>query len=61
MRSDAMISDPRASVQIAPPGADPREYTQQTRGGGRGRGGRGRGRRGGDRDDVGKKSGMDID
>ena len=58
MRSDAMISDPRASVQIAPPGADPREYTQQTRGGGRGRGGR-RGKRGGD--GGGKRSGMDID
>ena len=58
MRSDAMISDPRASVQIAPPGADPREYTQQTRGGGRGRGGGRRGKRG---DGGGKRSGMDID
>ena len=56
MRSDAMISDPRASVQIAPPGADPREYTQQTRGGGRGRSSRGRGgKRGGS-----KRNDMDI-
>ncbi|EIW80762.1 hypothetical protein CONPUDRAFT_144703 [Coniophora puteana RWD-64-598 SS2] len=46
MRSDSILtSDPRASVQVVPPGADPKMYQQQ-QGGGRGRG-RGRGRRGG--------------
>lgn len=58
MRSDAMVSDPRASVLLAPPGADPKDYTQQTGGNGRGRGGRrGRGRRGG----GGRRGGMDVD
>ncbi|KAA1470626.1 hypothetical protein DENSPDRAFT_836460 [Dentipellis sp. KUC8613] len=58
MRSDDILNDSearaRAHVLVAPPGADPREYTQQTRGsGGRGRGGRGRrGRRGAARMDV---------
>uniref|UniRef100_A0A8H7Y8K6 RRM domain-containing protein n=1 Tax=Psilocybe cubensis TaxID=181762 RepID=A0A8H7Y8K6_PSICU len=45
MRSDSLLnSDPRAQVLLAPPGADPADYTQtpETRGGGR-RGGRGRG------------------
>lgn len=59
MRSDAMISDPRASIQIAPPGADPKEYTQQAGRGGRGRGRNGRGRRGGG--GGGRRGGMDID
>lgn len=57
MRSDSIVaSDPRASVLIAPPGTDPKDYTQQQsrpRRGGRG----GRGRRGG----GGRKGGMDID
>ncbi|TFY52285.1 hypothetical protein EVG20_g10615, partial [Dentipellis fragilis] len=58
MRSDDILNDSearaRAHVLVAPPGADPRDYTQQTRGGsGRGRGGRGRrGRRGAARMDV---------
>jgi len=57
MRSDSIIaSDPRASVLVAPPGTNPKDYTQQSRS--RGRGGRGRGgRRGG----GGRKAGMDVD
>ncbi|KAJ3761392.1 hypothetical protein EV360DRAFT_37880 [Lentinula raphanica] len=43
MRSDALTSDPRAQVLVAPPGADPRDYVQAPA---RGRGGRGRGRGG---------------
>jgi len=61
MRSDEIIaSDPRAraSVLLAPPGADLKDYVQQTsgprHGRGGGRGGRGRGRRG-------RQGGMDID
>ncbi|KAG5653507.1 hypothetical protein H0H81_012579 [Sphagnurus paluster] len=56
MRSDSLLrADPRAQVLVAPPGADPADYTQgpntrqgprRGRGGGRGRGGR-RGSRGG--------------
>ncbi|KAF9268694.1 hypothetical protein L218DRAFT_852279 [Marasmius fiardii PR-910] len=54
MRSDALIADPRAHVLIAPPGANPKDYTQAPgrRSGGRGRGRRGRGGRGGGRMDV---------
>ena len=55
LRSDDILAkDTRATVLVAPPGADPKEYTQKAQGGrgrgGRGgrRGGRGRGRRGGD-------------
>jgi len=46
MRSDALTSDPRAQVLVAPPGTNPKDYLQgPKRGGGRGRGGRrGRGR-----------------
>ncbi|THU85045.1 hypothetical protein K435DRAFT_822532 [Dendrothele bispora CBS 962.96] len=47
MRSDALTSDPRAQVLVAPPGTNPKEYLQAPRRGrGRGRGGRrgGRGR-----------------
>jgi len=47
LRSDALVqSDPRAQILVAPPGANPAEYTAESRGGrrGRGRGGRGRGR-----------------
>ncbi|KAK0486157.1 hypothetical protein IW261DRAFT_1415972 [Armillaria novae-zelandiae] len=47
MRSDAILKDPRAQVLLAPPGADPREYTQTPWRGGRGGGRGGRGRRGG--------------
>ncbi|KAG6891502.1 hypothetical protein C0992_005641 [Termitomyces sp. T32_za158] len=56
MRSDSLRGDPRAQVLVAPPGANPAEYTQATantasrrgRGGkGGGRGGGRRGRRGG--------------
>ncbi|KAG7091029.1 hypothetical protein E1B28_010090 [Marasmius oreades] len=49
MRSDALVTDPRAHVLVAPPGANPSDYTQtfSRRGGGRGRGRRGRGGRGG--------------
>lgn len=47
LRSDAILAqDTRASVMVAPPGANPAEYTQRPqrgRGRGRGRGGRGRG------------------
>ncbi|KAG2153343.1 hypothetical protein DEU56DRAFT_774720 [Suillus clintonianus] len=67
MRSDSIIaSDPRASVLVAPPGADPKQYsqhsnsradTQKWQRGGRGRG-RGRGRRAGG---GGGAPGMDID
>lgn len=68
MRSDSIIaSDPRASVLVAPPGADPKQYSQPSHSnsrtdgqrwhrGGRGRG-RGRGRRGGGE----RGAGMDID
>ena len=63
LRSDDILAkDTRATVLVAPPGADPKEYTQKAQGGrgrgGRGgrRGGRGRGRRGGD-----NGSRMDID
>ncbi|KAG1781881.1 hypothetical protein EV702DRAFT_961822 [Suillus placidus] len=68
MRSDSIIaSDPRASVLVAPPGADPKQYSQHSHSnsrpdgqrwhrGGRGRG-RGRGRRGGGE----RGAGMDID
>ncbi|KAG1900989.1 uncharacterized protein F5891DRAFT_1031162 [Suillus fuscotomentosus] len=69
MRSDSIIaSDPRASVLVAPPGTDPKLYTQHSHSnsrpdgqkwhrGGRGRGRGGRGRRGaGDRG-----AGMDVD
>lgn len=41
-----LAQDTRASVMVAPPGANPAEYTQRPargRGRGRGRGGRGRG------------------
>lgn len=66
MRSDSIIaSDPRASVLVAPPGTDPKQYSQQSnsradaqkwqRGGRSGRGRGGRGRRGGG------GAGMDID
>jgi len=53
MRSDSIVaSDPRATVLVAPPGTDPKDYTQQQfrprRGGG--------GRRGGARKNV-----MDVD
>ncbi|KAG1742541.1 hypothetical protein EDB19DRAFT_1701722 [Suillus lakei] len=73
MRSDSIIaSDPRASVLVAPPGTDPKQYSQQPhpnaradgqkwhRGGsGRGRG-RGRARRG-ERGGGERGAGMDID
>lgn len=56
MRSDSLINaDPRAHVLVAPPGANPADYTQRQsearggggirRGGTRGRGGRRGGRR----------------
>ncbi len=47
MRSDAILKDPRAQVLLAPPGADPKDYTQTPWRGGRGGGRGGRGRRGG--------------
>lgn len=58
MRSDDIIAqDARATVMVAPPGANPAEYTQRpARGRGRGRG-RG-GRRGGG---GGAAARMDID
>ncbi|KAH0588762.1 hypothetical protein H2248_004564 [Termitomyces sp. 'cryptogamus'] len=51
MRSDSLRDDPRAQVLVAPPGANPADYTPapaNSRGAGRrgGRGGRGGGRRG---------------
>ena len=57
MRSDELLgTDPRAHVLVAPPGADPKEYTQER---GRGRGGaRGRGRR---RNGRGGAAKMDVD
>ncbi|KAF8622748.1 hypothetical protein AX15_006838 [Amanita polypyramis BW_CC] len=46
LRSDMLLkADPRAQVLVAPPGADPAEYSGTPRGGRRG-GGRWRGRRG---------------
>ncbi|KAH7926968.1 hypothetical protein BV22DRAFT_1007938 [Leucogyrophana mollusca] len=73
LRSDSIAaSDPRATVLVAPPGADPKLYSQQSsansrqeaqrwqRGGGRG----GRGRRGGNRrggGGGGGGGGMDVD
>lgn len=48
MRSDELLSDPRAQVLTVPPGVDPAEY-EAARGGWRGRGRRGRGGRGGGR------------
>jgi len=62
MRSDSIIaSDPRASVLVAPPGADPKDYTQQ-QSRPRGRGGRGRGgRRGGGVSGNNRKGAMDVD
>ncbi|ESK93637.1 hypothetical protein Moror_1535 [Moniliophthora roreri MCA 2997] len=54
MRSDALVADPRAQVLVAPPGANPKDYTQQAAR----RGGRGRGRRGGGRGRGGR---MDVD
>ncbi|KIJ65874.1 hypothetical protein HYDPIDRAFT_129888 [Hydnomerulius pinastri MD-312] len=67
MRSDSILaSDPRASVLVAPPGADPKAYSQRnnsrpegqrwSRGGRRG----GRGRRGGG-GGAGAGAGMDVD
>ncbi|KAK0212508.1 hypothetical protein DFS33DRAFT_1269292 [Desarmillaria ectypa] len=64
MRSDAILRDPRAQVLVAPPGADPKDYTQTPWRGGRGggRGGRGgRGRRGGRRPGNGGSKKMEID
>ncbi|TFK23932.1 hypothetical protein FA15DRAFT_670020 [Coprinopsis marcescibilis] len=59
LRSDALLnSDPRAHILVAPPGTNPAEYVQDSRGGrrGGGRGGRGRrgrgGRRGGGGDSM---------
>ncbi|KAH8087864.1 hypothetical protein BXZ70DRAFT_978150 [Cristinia sonorae] len=60
LRSDAILAqDSRATVMLAPPGADPFDYTQRPQRG-RGRGGRGRGRGRGGR---GKGNGarMDLD
>ncbi|KAM6502496.1 hypothetical protein JOM56_002473 [Amanita muscaria] len=47
LRSDSLLhGDPRAHVLVAPPGADPAEYSSRpNRGGRRGGGGRGRGSR----------------
>ncbi|KAI0714059.1 hypothetical protein C8T65DRAFT_158576 [Cerioporus squamosus] len=60
LRSDELLAtDSRAHVLVAPPGTDPKEYTQApARGGGRGRG-RGRGRRRGGARGGGAK--MDVD
>ncbi|EAU91466.2 hypothetical protein CC1G_01955 [Coprinopsis cinerea okayama7 len=66
LRSDALLqTDPRAQVLVAPPGANPADYVQGSRGrrGGGGRGGRGRRGRGGKRGGGGGDSGgrMDTD
>jgi hypothetical protein len=58
MRSDALLGSDRAQVLTAPPGTDPKDYTQTRNANDswRGRGGRGRGSR------RGKRGGrMDID
>jgi len=56
MRSDSIVaSDPRATVLVAPPGADPKDYTQQQQSRPR------RSGRGGRRGPGGRKGGMDID
>ncbi|KAG6836555.1 hypothetical protein H0H93_006782 [Arthromyces matolae] len=58
MRSDSLKDDPRAQVLVAPPGANPADYTQSyTRGGGARRGGRGGGRGGGRR---GRRGGLET-
>ena len=45
MRSDELLSDPRAQVLTIPPGVDPKEYNSGRTGPWRGRGrGRGRGK-----------------
>ncbi|KAI0766993.1 hypothetical protein C8Q74DRAFT_1277374 [Fomes fomentarius] len=63
LRSDSLLSsDPRAHVLVAPPGADPKEYTPRPQAPARGRGrggGRGRGRRRGGGGNGGVK--MDVD
>ncbi|KAL0955978.1 hypothetical protein HGRIS_002157 [Hohenbuehelia grisea] len=60
MRSDALVSaDPRAQVLVAPPGANPADYTQGTN---RGRRGRGRGANRGGRRRGGNGAGkMQVD
>ncbi|KAF9526657.1 hypothetical protein CPB83DRAFT_857582 [Crepidotus variabilis] len=63
MRSDSLVkADPRAQVLVAPPGANPSDYTQSSweRGYGR-RGGRGRGSRRGGPKRGGIASRMDLD
>ncbi|PPQ66299.1 hypothetical protein CVT24_007295 [Panaeolus cyanescens] len=59
LRSDMLISDPRAQVMVAPPGLDPSEYVPSSSGG-RGRGGR-RGGRGGRRGRRGGHNGARMD
>ena len=49
MRSDELLSDPRAQVLTVPPGVDPAEYQDRGSWRGRGRRGRGGGRGGGGR------------
>lgn len=63
MRSDSLIhADPRATVLLAPPGANPADYIrpQETSRGGRG-GGRGRGGRGGRRNQRGGRGDARMD
>ncbi|KAF5322580.1 hypothetical protein D9619_001915 [Psilocybe cf. subviscida] len=62
MRSDSLLVDPRAQVLIAPPGADPKDYTQSGESRGQGaRRGRGRGARRGRRGGNGLSGRMDLD
>ncbi|KAG6902362.1 hypothetical protein C0995_000923 [Termitomyces sp. Mi166 len=63
MRSDSLRDDPRAQVLVAPPGANPADYTQSpanSRGGAR-RGGRGARGGGGRRGRRGLEARMDTD
>jgi hypothetical protein len=55
-----MAQDSRAQVLLAPPGTNPKDYTQHTRGGRNGRGrGRGRPKRGGPGSNLASR--MDVD
>jgi len=61
MRSDSLIhADPRATVLLAPPGANPADYLPQETSRG-GRGGRGRGGRGGRRNQRGGRGDARMD
>ena len=65
MRSDSLLhADPRATVLLAPPGANPADYTrpqEMNRNGSTRRGGGGRGGRGGRRNQRGGRGDVRMD